>query len=46
MNQPGVPAASPAVTKFRVTFLHPGTYSYICALHDNLGMVGKVIVLP
>ena len=23
-----------------------GVYPYICALHDNLGMVGKVIVLP
>jgi plastocyanin len=46
MNQPGVAVAPPAVTKFRVTFLHAGTYDYICALHDNLGMVGKVIVLP
>ena len=33
-------------TRFRVTFTGPGTYPYICALHDNLGMVGKVIVLP
>jgi len=33
-------------TRFRVTFLGPGTYNYICALHDNLGMVGQVIVLP
>ena len=33
-------------TRFRVTFTHPGTYPYICALHDNLGMKGKVIVLP
>jgi hypothetical protein len=31
---------------FRVTFTHAGTYDYICALHDNLGMVGKVIVKP
>jgi plastocyanin len=31
---------------FRVTFLHAGTYDYKCALHDDLGMVGKVIVLP
>ena len=34
------------VTRFRVTFKAAGTYPYICALHDNLGMVGKVIVLP
>ena len=46
MNQPGVPASPPGVTRFRVTFLHAGTYDYICALHNDLGMVGKVIVLP
>lgn len=40
-------AQSPlSVTRFRVTFTHPGTYPYICALHDTLGMKGKVIVLP
>jgi plastocyanin len=33
-------------TRFRITFTHPGTYPYICALHDNLGMKGKIIVLP
>lgn len=33
-------------TRFRVTFTHPGTYPYICALHDNLGMKGQIIVLP
>lgn len=33
-------------TRFRVTFTSPGTYNYKCSLHDNLGMVGKVIVLP
>ena len=46
MNQIGVPISPPGVTRFRVTFLHAGTYDYICALHDDLGMVGKVIVLP
>ena len=45
-DQVGVPQSPPAYTVYRVTFLHPGTYDYICALHDNLGMVGKVIVLP
>ncbi len=33
-------------TRFRVTFTEEGTYPYICGLHDNLGMKGKVIVLP
>lgn len=33
-------------TRFRVTFTGPGTYNYKCALHDNLGMVGEVVVLP
>jgi len=40
-------AQSPlGVTRFRVTFSTPGTYSYICALHDGSGMRGSVIVLP
>jgi plastocyanin len=33
------------VTRFRVTFTAPGTFNYICGLHDVLGMVGKVVVL-
>jgi plastocyanin len=33
-------------TRFRVTFTQAGTYNYKCSLHDSLGMVGKVIVLP
>jgi plastocyanin len=45
-DQAGVPVAPPGYTVFRITFLHAGTYDYICALHDNLGMVGKVVVLP
>jgi plastocyanin len=46
MNQVGVPQSPPSIPVFRVTFLKPGTYNYICALHDDLGMVGKVIVKP
>jgi plastocyanin len=42
----GLPQEPLSVTRFRVTFTHAGTYPYICALHDNLGMKGKVIVLP
>jgi plastocyanin len=41
---PQLPLFPPS--RFRVTFTAAGTYSYICSLHDNLGMVGKVIVLP
>jgi plastocyanin len=36
----------PVVTRFRVTFTTVGTYNYICALHDDLGMKGIVIVRP
>jgi plastocyanin len=46
MNQTGVAQSPPTIPVFRVTFLKAGTNDYICALHDNLGMVGKVIVLP
>jgi plastocyanin len=38
--------APPGVTRFRVTFTHPGIYPYICAFHDQLGMTGEVIVVP
>jgi plastocyanin len=38
-------AQSPlGATRFRVTFNIPGTFHYKCALHDDLGMVGRVIV--
>ena len=33
------------VTRFRVTFHNPGTFPYVCLLHDELGMTGTVIVL-
>jgi plastocyanin len=42
----GLAQAPPGVTRFRVTFTIPGTYPYICAFHDELGMTGEVIVLP
>jgi plastocyanin len=31
---------------FTVTFTQPGTYDYICALHENMGMKGTITVLP
>lgn len=39
-----LPQAPLATTRFRVTFTTPGTFNYMCVLHDNLGMVGRVIV--
>ena len=41
-----LPTPPLGVTRFRITFTHAGIFPYICALHDNLGMKGKVIVLP
>lgn len=52
-DQPGTPVNSNPnnaialnPTHFRVKFINPGTYNYKCVLHDNLGMVGQVVVLP
>jgi len=38
--------SNPGVTRFRVTFASPGTFNYICAVHDQLDMKGTVIVHP
>jgi plastocyanin len=40
----GLPQMALSLTRVRVTFTQPGTYNYICALHDELGMKGTVIV--
>lgn len=45
-DRTGLAQAPLGVTRFRVTFTHPGVFKYICALHDQIGMVGQVIVLP
>jgi plastocyanin len=43
---PGQQLPAGPATRFRVTFMNAGVYPYICAFHDELGMKGKVIVLP
>jgi plastocyanin len=42
----GLAQAPLGFTRFRVTFTHAGTYDYICALHNDLGMKGKIKVNP
>jgi plastocyanin len=42
----GQPQTPLGVTRFRVTFTQPGVYKYICSLHDDLGMVGEIVVQP
>ena len=41
-----LPQAPLGSTRFRITFTTPGVYPYICALHDILGMTGRIVVLP
>ncbi len=43
-DRPNLGQSPLGVTRFRVTFKSPGTFNYICALHDNIGMKGTVIV--
>jgi plastocyanin len=43
-DRAGLAQSLPGVTRFRVTFASPGTFNYICAVHDQLGMKGTVIV--
>ncbi|HXT87293.1 MAG TPA: plastocyanin/azurin family copper-binding protein [Verrucomicrobiae bacterium] len=33
-------------SRFRATFTRAGVYNYKCLLHDDIGMVGKIIVQP
>lgn len=40
----GLSQAPLTVTRFRVTFTTPGTFNYYCALHDQLNMIGRVVV--
>ena len=45
-NSGVVGAGLPFGTTFTATFAAPGTYHFICALHDTLGMTGTIVVLP
>lgn len=45
-DRAGLPQSVPGITHFRVTFTSPGIFNYICAVHDELGMKGTVIVHP
>jgi len=31
---------------YRLTFTNPGTYDYRCLIHDDMKMVGNIVVLP
>jgi plastocyanin len=42
----GIAQAPAGAPRFRVTFTAPGVFPYLCTLHDEQGMVGKVVVLP
>jgi plastocyanin len=46
VNSGFIGAGLPGGTTFSATFPTPGTYPYICALHDDLGMTGTIVVLP
>jgi len=46
LNSGVLVAGGPFGTQFTVKFSQPGTYSYHCELHDQLGMTGTVVVLP
>ncbi len=39
-------AGLPFGTAFSATFTNPGIYPFICALHDELGMTGEIVVVP
>ncbi|MBM2810255.1 MAG: rus [Chloroflexi bacterium] len=45
-NEPLAPPGSPATATWSLSFGAPGTYDYVCLLHEQLGMKGTVTVLP
>ena len=42
---PGTQDQAPGPREYRLTFTQPGTYEYICVLHDQMGMNGHITVL-
>jgi plastocyanin len=42
----GTKAPFPGPRSYSLTFDTPGTYKYICVLHNEMGMVGQITVLP
>jgi plastocyanin len=44
LNSGIMPANAGPASTFEVTFTKAGTFKYICALHDYMGMVGEVTV--
>jgi plastocyanin len=45
LNSGIIPANAGKASTFEVTFTKAGTFKYICALHDYMGMVGEVRVV-
>ena len=43
---PGKQDPAPGPRTYSLTFTKPGTYEYICVLHDEMGMNGHITVLP
>jgi plastocyanin len=43
-DQNNLPQPNPSTTRASVTFTKAGVYNYYCAIHDELGMEGKVVV--
>ena len=41
----GTQDPAPGPRTYKLTFTKPGTYEYICALHDTMGMSGHITVL-
>jgi plastocyanin len=45
-NSGGLNPPSPTGTAWALTFETPGTFEYICGVHQELGMKGRITVLP
>jgi plastocyanin len=42
----GTKDPTPGPREYSLTFDTPGTYKYVCVLHDDMGMMGQITVLP